>query len=261
MSTPAPVRSGFRMTGPEVPAAAYAHPPLVESWLGVDFAASGQLVQSDFDALHAALGPEWPSPWREVASDSGPPGLQVSNVMGDRALRATPQGFAFGWLGYSGERYPRYEAVRDGFVAVFDSLRALAGRDRKALIPQHWSVQYRNRIPRGTVWSKPGEWTFFKLWQPAVLNGLGTDPAGVQATWDLPLEGERGNLTIEFRHAIPQTDDETECAWLNLTTSGPVDNADASLFDGLDYGREVIIRSFNELVSADAKTYWGVRPR
>ncbi len=261
MATPAPVRSGFRITGPEAPSAAYAHPPLVESWLAIDFDADDQLNEADFEALRSTLGPEWPSAWKEARSGSGSPGLQVSNVMGDRALRVTPHQFAFGWLGYSGERYPRYEAVRDGFVAVFDSIRTLADRDRKPLIPQRWSVQYLNRIPCGTVWSTPGDWTFFTLWQPGPLKGLGIDPAGFQATWKLSLEAERGNLTIEFRHAIAETDDESDCVWLNMTASGPVDNADTSLFDGLDYGREVIVRSFNELVSDDAKTFWGVRPR
>ena len=59
--------------------------------------------------------------------------------------------------------------------------------------------------------------------------------------------------------AIVQLDD----VWITLQAKGPTDGADTGLFDGLDYGREVIVRGFNELVSLDAKTYWGVsrRPR
>jgi uncharacterized protein (TIGR04255 family) len=249
------------MAGPDPVPAVYAHPPLVESWLGVDFAEPVELVSSDADALRAALGPEWLGTWQNFFDGPVPHGRQLTNVMGDRALRLTPRGFSFGWLGYGGERYPRYESVRDGFVAVLDAVRTLAGRGGRTPVPQRWSVRYVNRIPRGTVWSSPGDWTFFALWQPGPLQGLGIDPAGFQARWDLPLDAERGNLAIEFRHASAETTDETDNVWLTLTTSGPVDNAETGLFDGLDYGREVIIRSFNELVSAEAKTYWGVRPR
>lgn len=261
MPTQSPVRSGFRMAGPDAAPAVYAHPPLVESWLGIDFVTDVALSAADCDALRVALGPEWPGAWNEVASASAPHERQLTNVMGDRALRLTSRGFSFGWLGYGGERYPRYETVRDGFVAVLDGLRTLAARSGKVPVPQRWSVRYVNRIPRGTVWSTPGDWAFFALWQPGPLKGLGTDPTGFQARWDLPLDAELGSLSIEFRHASAELTEETENVWITLTTSGPVDNADTSLFDGLDYGREVIVRGFNELVSAEAKTFWGVRAR
>lgn len=249
------------MAGPDATPNVYAHPPLVESWLGIDFATDVALSTADCDALRVALGPEWPGTWQEFSSGPVPLGLQLTNVMGDRALRLTSRGFSFGWLGYGGERYPRYESVRDGFVVVLDGLRTLAGRSGKTPVPQRWSVRYVNRIPRGTVWSTPGDWAFFALWQPGPLKGLGTDPTGFQARWDLPLDAELGSLSIEFRHAAVELTEETESVWITLTTRGPVDNADTSLFDGLDYGREVIVRGFNELVSTEAKTYWGVRTR
>jgi len=261
MSTPAPVRSGFRMAGPDVPTAIYAHPPLVESWLGVEFSQPTGLSVADSSQLRATLGPEWPGAWKSVSQGIAPQGLQLTNVMGDRALRLTAQGFMFGWLGYSGERYPQYEAVRDGFVAVLDAVRKLSTDAEANLNPLAWSVRYMNRIPRGTVWSTAGDWSFFNLWQPGPLAGLGIDPIGARARWDLPLEGERGNLTIEFKHSLGCADDATESVWLCLSASGAVEQVETGLFDGLDFGREVIVRGFNELVATDAKSYWGVRPR
>lgn len=260
MSTPAPVRSGFRMAGPDVPVAIYAHPPLVESWLGVEFSEPTGLSVADSAKLRTALGPEWPGAWKPVSQGIAPHGLQLTNVMGDRALRLTSRGFKFGWLGYSGERYPQYESVRDGFVTVLDAVRKFPGEAGTGLIPQTWSVCYVNRVPRGTVWCTPGEWTFFNLWQPGPLAGLGVDPIGSRARWDFPLDAERGHLTIEFQHSLEKSDD-AEAVWLCLSASGAVEQAETSLFDGLDFGREVIVRGFNELVSTDAKTYWGVRSR
>lgn len=261
MATPAPARSGFRIAGPEVSTTIYSHPPLVESWLGVDFAAETPLTDADSEALRAALGPEWSGSWKETSPGTVWQGKQLTNVMGDRALRLIPQGFSFGWLGHGGEYYPRYESVRDGFVTVLDAVRALANRQDKALHPLRWSVRYVNRIPRGTVWSATGEWSFFSMWQPVPLEAIGVNPTSFRAQWELPLEAERGNLSIEFRHDPADSLDDTDFVWINLTASGPIDDVETSLFDGLDFGREVIVRSFNELVSADAKAFWGVRTK
>lgn len=259
MTVPGPVRSGFRIAGADAAQATYAHPPLVESWLGVEFDGQGLGVE-DFAGLRSALGPEWPGDWKP-ASSSSEGSLLITNVMGDRALQVHDRGFTFGWLGYSGERYPRYETVRDGFVAVLDTLRSLPGRERSELTPRRWWVLYKNRIPRGTVWSTPGDWSFFNLWQPAAIKGLDVDPSGFKAQWEFELDAERGRLTIEFQHQESVSSDEPESVWLNLTAAGVIESPDASLFDGMDFGREVIVRSFNELVSPEAKEFWGVRAR
>lgn len=255
MVTPTPVRSGFRVAGQDAPATIYAHPPLVESWLGVDFRTPVDLASADLQALRVQLGPEWLDRWKLIESGAA---RQITNVMGDRALRLTAQGFAFGWLGYSGERYPRYETIRDGFVSVFSAMQTLGAKAEQPRIPVSWSVCYLNRIPQGTVWCKAGDWSFFSLWQSDSLQGLGIDPSGSRAEWNLPLEAERGHLHIQFEHR--QTDD-TENVWIHLKARGPVEDVETGVFDGLDFGREVIVRSFNELVSPDAKKYWGGQPR
>lgn len=227
----------------------------------MDFVPGIEWADSETDALQSELGPEWPDTWQEFPDADHQSIRQLTNVMGDRALRLEPDGFCFGWLGYGGERYPRYESVRDGFVAILDRIRAVADRRGTTAEPKRWSVRYLNRIPRGTVWATPGDWAFFTLWQPNLLSGLRIDPIGFRAHWDLRLENERGNLAIEFQHIPADQLDEAENVWMTLIASGPIGDSDASLFDGLDHGREVIVRSFSELVSDDAKTYWGVRPR
>ena len=256
-----PVRSGFRVASPDVLAPEYAHPPLVECWLAVDFVEGKERFELDAVALRERLGPEWFGSWQVVDDDSKTDDRQLGNVMSDRAVRLTARGFAFGWLGYQGERYPRYETIRDGFVATLDAVRDVARRAGRDLSPRRWSVRYVNRIPQGTVWMSPGDWSFFRLWQPVPLKVLGIECDGYKGRWELPLEAERGTLTVKFRHGANDLADELDNVWITLQTKGPVDGADTELFDGLDYGREVIVRAFNELVSLDAKTYWGVTRR
>ena len=256
-----PLRSGFRVGGPDVTPPEYAHPPLVESWLAVDFVEGQERFELDAAALRERLGPEWFGSWRVVEDGSKSDDRQLGNVMGDRAVRLTARGFAFGWLGHQGERYPRYETIRDGFVATLDAVRDVAAHAGRDLAPRRWSVRYVNRIPQGTVWMTPGDWSFFRLWQPVPLKVLGIECDGYKARWELPLEAERGALTVKFRHGASDLADGLDDVWIMLQAKGPTDGADTGLFDGLDYGREVIVRAFNELVSLDAKTYWGVSRR
>jgi uncharacterized protein (TIGR04255 family) len=261
MSAALPVCSGFRIGNPEVSPPEYAHPPLVECWLAIDFVEMRERFDVEAAALRERLGPEWSGSWQAVDDDSTFEDRQLDNVMGDRAVRLTRRGFAFGWLGHQGEHYPRYETIRDGFVATLDAVRDVARPDGLDLTPRRWSVRYVNRIPQGTVWMTPGGWSFFRLWQPVPLKVLGIECGGYKARWELPLAAERGTLTVKFRHGASEATEGIDNVWITLQAKGPTDGGDSGLFDGLDYGREVIGRAFNELVTPDAKAYWGVTHR
>lgn len=266
MPTTLPVRTGFRVAGSEVTPPEYAHPPLVESWLAVEFVEGRDRFEVDAAHLRERLGPEWSGSWQTLGDDAKSEDQQIDNVMGDRAVRLTTRGFAFGWLGHQGEHYPRYETIRDGFVAALDAVRDVAHHAHKEIVPRRWSVRYVNRIPQGTVWMAPGDWSFFRLWQPVPLKSLGIGCEGYKARWEVPLDAERGSLTVKFRHDLEAGQasghaDGLGQVWMTLQAKGPTDGDDAGLFEGLDYGREVIVRAFNELVTVDAKTYWGVARR
>lgn len=258
------LRSGFRFGTQELPSE-FAHPPLNEVWLGVEFAAPTDLTEIDANALRRLLGPEWPAVWQAIgpAERHSPSQTQserqIRNVMSDRAIRFCQSGFSFGWLGHDGNLYPRYEAIRDGFVATLDAVRTLLPQIGS---PTQSIVTYLNRIPRGTVWNSPKDWTFFQLWQPNPLQKLKIGPESFSGCWRFPLDADRGILTIEMTHEPSiSSENSDEALWLRMTSSGPADADDASLFDGLDFGRETIVRTFNELVSQEAKAYWGVLPR
>lgn len=258
-----PLRSGFRFGTPELPHE-FAHPPLIEAWLGVEFCEPADFTKIEPAEWRNRLGPEWTASWQPIAADHHAPGMtrtgrQLRNVMNDRAIRFGMQEFSFGWLGHDGSIYPRYETIRDGFVATLDAIRDVMPRIGR---PVRSSVSYVNRIPQGTVWTTPDDWSFIRLWQPSPMHKLRIGPEGFAGLWQFPLEAERGSLTIELTHELAnEPANDTESLWLRITSSGPTDRDESSLFDGLDYGREMVVRAFNELVTSDAKEYWGVSPR
>ena len=264
MPTLTPLRSGYGFGLPELPQE-FAHPPLIEVWLGVDFD-----LPADFDEIGAAewherLGPEWPAAWQSIGPrERHAPGTtlierQLRDVMGDRAIRFNSSGFCFGWLGHNGSMYPRYEAIRDGFVATLDAVRDVMP---KLGLPTRWTVSYVNRIPHGTVWDTPADWSFFRLWQQNPLHKLNIVPIGFSGSWQFPLNDERGTLSIEMTHETVSVDgNDNESLWLRITASGDADCHESSVFDGLDFGREIIVRAFSELVTPSDKQFWGASPR
>lgn len=260
MPTLTPLRSGFGFGTPEPPQE-FAHPPLIEVWLGVDFGSPAEFDEIVAAEWHNRLGPEWPAVWQTIGpNERHAPGTtrierQLSDVMGDRAIRFGHEGFCFGWLGQNGSIYPRYEAIRDGFVATLDAVHDVLPKLGQ---PRRWNVSYVNRIPQGTVWSTPSDWTFFRLWQPNPLKKLNIEPDRFAGSWRFPLDDERGELIIELTHEQTNIDGhDDQSLWLRITATGPIEAEESTLFDGLDFGREMIVRAFGELVTTNAKQYWG----
>lgn len=255
-----PLTPDFRVGPSELPNE-FAHPPLIEVWLGVEFSPPVDLLAIESAQWRHRMGPEWSGTWQSIRDHvhrvpaASQIERQLCTVMNDRAIRLGGQTLSFGWLGHGGCIYPRYEAIRDGFVATLDAARDLTPGIG---MPIRSTVSYLNRIPQGTVWTTPDDWSFFRLWQPNPLNKMKIDSEGFAGLWQFPLKTERGALTIEL---TDKRDDHGRSLWLQLTISGPTDANESSLFDGLDYAREMIVRSFSELVTSDAKEYWGVSSR
>ena len=264
MPTGTPLQSGIRPGPPELPQE-FAHPPLIEVWLGIEFDFLTNFEQIEAQEWRRRLGPEWPSVWQTIGPvERHAPAVaqiekQLRNVMSDRAIRFGPHGFSYGWLGYDGSIYPRYETIRDGFVATLDAVTELMPELGS---PKRTTVSYLNRIPEGTVWTTPRDWTFFRLWQPTPLQKLGIVDREICGCWQYPLANHRGTLRVEFSHeASPESSLDIESLWLRITAASEMTADDTSLFDGLDYGREMVVRSFTELVTSEAKQYWGVSSR
>jgi hypothetical protein len=248
---------------PQVPRSSlpeYAHPPIVAATLGVFFRHPRAIFETGLKEYQERLGPEWLGEWEEVAADAAVPsadfglttsGRQLKNVLSDRAVRVDALHFAFTWLGTADARYPRYENLRDGFVAAWD-LWAEQNHLSTADLCK-WGVRYLNQIPQGTVWQTPADWSFFRL-RP-VADGLAermTSARWVLQTRELP-EG----LAVDWTAASGPGSLEPPCLWIGLTACGEA----GDLLDGMDLGRAMIVQTFSELMSPAANAYWGLRRR
>lgn len=245
----------------------YAHPPLVAATLGVTFQNRAGVDELSLRHYQQQLGAEWLGTWIKSrkwpdAVDIGlvPFGQELQNVLCDRRVRLSEHHFDFTWLGTEDGRYPRYENVRDGFVAAWDLWNQQHRPSAETVL--WWGVSYINRIPQGTVWQTPADWSFFRLL--ASQAGVVSDdlPRRFSARWEYNATDIKGMLEVELSLHPESKISETPCLWLKLTASGPplkVNSPD--LLDGMDAGRAAIVQTFSDLMSPAANAYWGLRRR
>jgi len=170
--------------------------------------------------------------------------------------------FHYNWLGHDGGPYPSYNAVRPAFDKMWRHFSDFLSRhDLKPLQINQWEVTYVNHIPKGEVWKESWEW-------PQILRGMlavdRTPAPGVVfeslgGLWHYEIEPRRGRLHVNVKHGMKAGSTEPELVVLTLTARGPSGDEGLALEEGLDLGHEVIVRSFNGLISPEARRAWGGR--
>lgn len=162
--------------------------------------------------------------------------------------------------GFAGNPYPRYEVLRDALINTVDWLGdcgCLVAATRPGLTA--WELTYWNRVPRGTVWNTPADWSFFRLFPERLPRAL----------------PELVDCHSEWRFAAADPVDEFRVTWdsdepaadamnvdLRLSASGVVSSEDPvcdAVLAGFDAGRKLIVEQFCVLVSDAANAYWGLK--
>ncbi len=269
----------------------YAEPPLVETVLGVQFDRLPGLTNAHLGAFWRSLDVStWPivsdapllAPqferfeeaarwaaksiqWR-VTDDLGCR-LQIKNKNNDRMIQLQYDRLHFNWLGQDGKTYPRYHEVRKGFQEVLLEFKKFVDREKLGSFrPNQWEVTYVNHIPKGTVWNSVAEWEFFApLVAVPTVAGL-IEGESFSGEWHFIIPNQHGRLHVRWEHARKSTNgkDSPELVRLTLTARGPVapvtdQEINSAIFNGLDLGRETIVRSFKQFMSSDSNKYWKLR--
>jgi uncharacterized protein (TIGR04255 family) len=265
----------------------YEGPPVVEVILGVQFDRLPTLKNAHLGAFWKSLGQEWPTvsdappllpqferfaesaKWSKavarvtITSDQASR-VRIKNRQADQMIQVQNGRLHFNWLGEGGGKYPHYANVREGFTrALRQFMEFLRGEDLGAFKPNQWEVTYLNHIPQGTVWTKPQDWDFFRP-----LAGLPTVDGTVQGEsfegeWHFVIPEQRGRLHVNWQHAAKSEPEAKELIVLNLTARGPLESVEPdavnAIVEGLNLGRDTIVRSFENLMSDEANKYWGLK--
>ena len=264
----------------------FENPPVVETVLGVQFVPVENLTNAHLGVFWAELRDQWPTvkvvpPLEEqferfdeqdaswtakvlqlrITQD-----LTARYMIGaeakDRMLQVQRNRFHYNWLGgHVGQKYPSYDYVRPAFDEEYARFRSFVdGNSLGDVSPNQWEVTYVNHIPKHPkLWQEPKDWTSLfptTSIMEGELEGLRLE--GIQVDWHYEIEPKRGRLHVQLFSGRKDSDEgKKDLLVMKLTARGSVDSEmGLDLGAGLDLGHETIVRSFNSLISKDARKHW-----
>lgn len=260
----------------------FRNPPVVETVLGVQFKPLPRFGNWHLGAFYAGLDREtWPeiteapalrlqhetfgeqpiveSGFRLEMVPGAPLRLKIRDRDGERMIQVQNGRLHYNWLTTEQKRqYPTYPKVRPEFDAIWQRFRDFLDRERlKPVLPDQWEVTYLNHIPKDTVWNRVEDWS--SLFPPLLGAADKLQAARLEnasGDWRFEIEPRRGRLHVELRQGLKPGGDRREILVLKLTARGPIEEGGLSLDEGLNLGRETIVRSFEEITSERAHDYW-----
>lgn len=260
----------------------FKNPPVIETVLGVQFEPLQKFTNAHLGAFWKKLPKEWDSvsdaetlePVFEEFGDERswvPPGIQlkisrdpstrlrIRNQTNDRMIQIQNSRFHYNWLGQSGRQYPRFKNVKPEFDDMFNQYKQFVLNESLGdIIPNQWEITYVNHIPKGTVWNSPSDW---ERVFPSISRKNDCSTVGSLESFECKLhyelEDRRGRLHIEIRHG--KRDNSQEILIMNLTARGPIRPDGILLDEGLNLGRNAIVRAFAELTAPDAHKFWEIQ--
>jgi uncharacterized protein (TIGR04255 family) len=266
----------------------FAHPPIVEFVLGVQFAPLENMTTGHLGLFWDRLGrTSWP-----IVGDEPPlepqfelfdrprwrtarqlqlklqPGFQpgrftIQNSDRDRMIQIQDTRLLLNWRKrLSGEKvkYPSYKVLIADFEAHYALLEQFVAEHALGeLQPNQWEIAYVDSFPQGELWQTPADWQ-------KILPGLfGTLSTNLQselvlehraAEWSYEIAPKRGRLHVNAQVGFIAESSQPSLL-LNITARGPVEGTGIpSLRKGLDLGHDVSVREFLAMVNPSIKSSW-----
>jgi uncharacterized protein (TIGR04255 family) len=158
-----------------------------------------------------------------------------------------------------GDKYPRYELVRERFERDFSGFQDFASRyDLGVIRINQCEVTYINHIVAGNGWETHADISkVFTVWQQPTAHfpGVAQD---VTFRARFPISDSSGAFTGRLHASmqpVVRVTDGVPMFVLELTARGQVGEGT----DFFDLGRDWIVRSFKELTTPDMHQVWGIR--
>lgn len=256
----------------------FAHPPLVEVALGIEF-----VPLAEFGAIHMArLSERWREQFPHVQEHAplppnppigltdqfngglvvnmGAPGIRLwlLNDNQDQLVQVQRDRLVLNWRA-SGDvsPYPRYhEALRPIFTRQYDEFVAFL--DESGLVkprPLSVEVTYVNMIPASSV-DVPSDLSSILRSQSPFIDGLGVPQTSrLQHQWvRTDKDGQVSVLRLDVDAPA-----QAGTVGLNLTARSPVaePTSTASVLQSMDLCHDEIVAAFVGLTEADRQAEWG----
>jgi len=263
----------------------YAHPPIAELVLGVQFEPLKDLLSPHIGLFWAEVRERFPNVQQQPALEPEIERFGVKQIQGAggafRVLDApeTPRcwfldktgseliqlqqdRFIHNWRKRaSSDPYPRYESIRGAFASECDRFVSFVEKQSLGPFkPNQCEVTYINHILPERMWESFGDTDrVFKVWA-ATNDARLPSPEDVRFSVRYVLsEGDspRGRLHVSVQPAYMRTDESAVMA-LNLTARGaPEGDGLDGVLRFLDRGHRAIVLAFDALTTDAMHRVWG----
>lgn len=214
---------------------------------------------------------QWRPPSLRLALSSTPDcRLQMTSADDQWVGQVQRDRLVVNWRKRTGQ-YPRFTATWIRFQQTWQSWQDFLSEFGFASpTPRLWELTYVNRIPSDTLWESPNDWpnVFPGLWGSdfAASNGIGL--RGFQGQWVWASTNPVARLYVDMKPGQSGDELPQDTLILTLTARGPVgvpENAAAthdssaanSIEDGMNWGHDLIVSTFDRISSELAKNTWG----
>jgi len=258
----------------------FKKPPVVETVLGVEFAALEKWSIPHFGLFWQLISQEMPTfrvlPPLQSASEAkdaitaGLPSIRFLTSpqvrcwfvsADDRTLiQIQNDRFVFNWRKTDrNDKYPHYDdTIRHEFERQWSRFRTFVeNNDLGRIEPVQCEVSYVNQIPRGEGWKTAAELgSVFTILDRTSLFGYAPALEDVNFSFQFPMAEDRGRLRVKSEPAIRNLDG-IEVQQLTVTAKGePRDGETSSILEWLDFGRENVVREFASITSPAMHLLW-----
>ena len=181
------------------------------------------------------------------------PGTQLVQLQANR--------LSFNWRKEPADaEYPRYESLREEYVAVYRALGDVADQPE---LPAEWcEVTYINPIPVQDEEGRRRDLSdVLRILTPLELEGL-PEPEDTTHQQRYVIKREErpiGRFTINVMPAV-RNDDQVPLYIVSLTVRGRPESTDLEegVVSFLDMGRNLIVTAFEELTTEEMHSEWGI---
>jgi uncharacterized protein (TIGR04255 family) len=177
----------------------------------------------------------------------------------NKLIQVQPDRFLHNWKKMTGkEDYPHYSNILPEFKKQWNTFLGFINEEKVGIVNMnHWEVTYVNYIYIGEGWKDLGDMP--KLFPFISTNQLETHlhtPEVVTTSLVYAFPEKLARIYIELSPAFRRSDNKPLIQF-KLTAKGQLTSNDISeLYKQLDFGREIIVKSFTDMTSSEAHRLW-----
>jgi uncharacterized protein (TIGR04255 family) len=269
------------MASMERPLPDFDDPPVIETYLGVEFLPLGKWAVPHFGLYWNEIRGEYPrfelqpplaSQIETFGKETRQPQMVTLELLaqpptrcwfidksGSRLIQVQNDRFIHNWrkMGPT-DTYPHYENIRPVFEREWNRFcDFLKANEIGSPEVRQCEVSYINHLDQGQGWQKFADLQeVVPSWSGVFSEGFLPAPEAIDVTTRFLLPNNQGRLHIHVQPAIRHADAK-EVLQLTLTARGRPASADfADVLKWLDLGREWIVRGFADITTTKMHKLW-----